>query len=425
MEPLIAAVRSGDAKLTAALLEAGADPDAVDEHGTPALRLAVDAFDLPVVDVLVAWARLDDAAPDGRTPLLRAIDRGACEITDRLVGHGAKLWVADAEGRDALATARYWHEADIETELRRGSGSRPVERGTVRRSESGTVCAELSSGGLTIRNGHTAILTALEPRYGIHPPFDELLSRALAEPDVDHEVWWATTYALEQRHDTGVWDAAAALCDRPNPLERYFGAEVLRLMNLFDERADAPYDRPLVDLFLRRVACEPDPRVTRVLTAGLVDAMDPRAGQALPSLTRHLDAKVREQAVGGLRSEIETASPEALVAATERVGDANAAVRRAACRALAFAPPDTADVSDLLAGCLDDPDRDVRVEAAARLALRADPRGDEILRGLDPTDEDSPYHWLLDDVYRHRASRRRTPTTHPGHRNIEVPKRRR
>ncbi|WSY16034.1 HEAT repeat domain-containing protein [Embleya sp. NBC_00896] len=378
----------------------------MDEHGTPALCLAVDAFDLPVVDVLAAWARLDDAAPDGRTPLLRAIDRGDCEITDRLVGHGANLWVADAEGRDALALARYWHETGVETELRRRSGSDPVERRTVRRSESWNVCEELSSGGLTVRNGHTAILTALEPRYGIHPPFDELLSRALAEPDVDHEVWWATTYTLEKRHDPAVWNAAAALCDRSDPLERYFGAEVLRYTNIFDEDEDAPHDRSLVDLFLPWVEREPDPRVAWVLTAGLADAMDPRAGKALPALTRHLDAKVREWAVGGLGSAIEMASPKALVAVTERIGDANAAVRQAACRALAFAPPDTADASDLLAGCLVDPDENVRVEAAARLALRDDPRGDEILRGLDPTDEDSPHHWLLYDVSRHRASRR-------------------
>nr|WP_158712010.1 hypothetical protein [Streptomyces virginiae] len=44
----------------------------------------------------------------------------------------------------------------------------------------------------------------------------------------------------------------------------------------------------------------------------------------------------------------------------------------------------------------------MRVEAAARLALRDDPRGDDILRGLDATNEDSPHHWLLYDVSRHR-----------------------
>ncbi|MYW02441.1 ankyrin repeat domain-containing protein [Streptomyces sp. SID3343] len=409
MESLIAAVRSGDAKAVTALLDAGADPDTVDEHGTPALCLAVDAFDLQLVEILSWCARVDRAAADGRTPLLCAIDRGACEITDMLIGHGAKLWVTNAEGRDALALARYWHESGNVTELRRGIGSGLVGSRTVRRSESGTVCEELSSGTLTIRDGHTAILTTLEPLYGIHPPFDELLSRALAEPNVDHEVWWATTYALEERHDPAVWEAAAALRHRPDPLERYFGADVLRMINLFDEDEDededddAPHDRPLVDLFLPWVAREPDPRVSRVLTAGLADGMDPRARQALPALSRHLDAKVRETAVSGLGPAIEREDSDALAAAVERIGDDSVAVRRVACRALGFAPPSAAGVWDLLAACLDDPDEAVRVEAAARLALRDDPRGDEILDSLDATDEDSLYHWLLYDVYRHRS----------------------
>ncbi|WP_439678595.1 HEAT repeat domain-containing protein [Embleya sp. MST-111070] len=406
MEPLIAAVRSGDARLTGALLDAGADPDAVDERGTPALCLAVDAFDLPMVDVLLAQARPDHAGPDGRTPLLRAIDRGACEILDSLIGGGAKLWVADAEGRDALALARYWHETGVETELRRRSGSAQVARRTVRRLYSGTSCAELSSGGLTVRDGHTAVLTSLEPLYGIRPSFEELLSRALAEPDVDHEVWWATVYTLVKRHDPTVWDAAIGLCDRSDPLERRFGADVLRCTNLFDEDEGTPYDRPLVDLFLPWAAHEPDPRVARILTAGLVDTQDPRTDEALRVLSRHVDAEVRWRATNGLGTAIERRSPEALPAVMERIKDTDATVRQLACRALAFAPPDTPDITDLLAARLTDPVEYVRVEAAARLALRDDPRGDETLQRLDPADEDSPYHWLLYDVYRHRAGYR-------------------
>ncbi|MGW9211584.1 hypothetical protein ACWGR4_32020 [Embleya sp. NPDC055664] len=46
------------------------------------------------------------------------------------------------------------------------------------------------------------------------------------------------------------------------------------------------------------------------------------------------------------------------------------------------------------------------MEAAARLAQRDDPRGDEILCGLASADEESPYYRLLYDVYRHHASRR-------------------
>ncbi|GCD96141.1 hypothetical protein [Embleya hyalina] len=75
----------------------------------------------------------------------------------------------------------------------------------------------------------------------------------------------------------------------------------------------------------------------------------------------------------------------------ERLEDTDATVRQLACRAIAFAPPDTPDITDLL---------------AARLPLRDDPRGDDILQCLDPADEDSPHHWLLYDVYRHRAGYR-------------------
>ncbi|UZJ29254.1 ankyrin repeat domain-containing protein [Streptomyces endophytica] len=243
---LIAAVRSGDVAAVDALLDAGADPDTVDGAGTPALCLAVDAFDLPVVELLSGAARLDRVAPDGRTALLRAVDRGAYEITEALVCRGAQLWHKDGAGRDALALARYWHETGAVDELRRRSGrtgrtggtgrsgpAEPVRRRTVR-GAFGTTCEELSLGGRRVRTGHTAILTVLEPRYGVRPAFEELLSRALAEPDVDHEVWWATTSAAQQRHDPAVREAAAALRDRPDARERYFGAEVLRLIDLFE-----------------------------------------------------------------------------------------------------------------------------------------------------------------------------------------------
>ncbi|WP_234379162.1 ankyrin repeat domain-containing protein [Streptomyces sp. IGB124] len=406
MEPLIAAVRSGDVEAVEALLEAGADPESADEDGTPALCLAVDTFDLPIVTALLRSSRVDRPAADGRTPLLRAIDLGAYDITDALIRHGACLWAQDTDGTGAVALARLWHERDVRVELRRRSGQAgPIKCSTVR-SESGLTCEELSLGGLKVRTGHSAILTELEPKYGLTPSFDELLSRALAEPDVDHEVWWATTYTLQQRNDAATWAAASALRDRTDPMERYFGAEVLRLINLFDESDDWPHDAPLVDMFLAWVAQEPDPRVARALTAGLVDAQDLRAEEPLPALTRHRDALVRQRAVGGLHRAVEAENPEALAALVASTRDEDEAVRRAACRGLACAPLHAEGISNVIAACLADGDEGVRVEAAARLAMRQDPRGEEILRALDASDEESPYHWLLYDVHRHRASGR-------------------
>lgn len=399
-ESLTVAVRSGDVKAVTALLDAGADPDAVDDHGTPALCLAVDGFDLATVEVLMRSARLDRVV-DGQTPLLRAVDRGASDIVTALINHGAQLWHGDREGRDALALARSWHETGAVAELRRRSGSAGRVRRETVRDEHGVSVEELTLGGLTVRTGHSSILTALEPRYGIRTSFTELLSRALAEPDVDHEIWWATTDVLQERRDRATWDMSAALRDRPDPRERYFGAEVLRLFNLFDYSDEAPFDAPLVDLFLPWAAREPDPRVLRPLTAGLSGALDPRAERPLHDLARHADSRVRGWAVFGLSHGVDAGRRDALATILACTRDEAAEVRRGACAALVSAPAD-AEVSDALAACLTDETEDVRVTAAVQLALRDDPRGDEILAALDASDHEGPYFGQLYDVGRHR-----------------------
>ncbi|MET9417253.1 HEAT repeat domain-containing protein [Streptomyces klenkii] len=402
-DPLVAAVRSGAAEAVKALVEGGADPNAVDEHGTPVLCLAVDAFDLPVLTELLFAdppVQLNRGTPDGRTPLLRAIDRGACEITSGLVNAGAHLYLKDAGGRDALELARHWHVTGAEAELRRRSGATgPVVRRAARDGW-GNVCEELSLGGLTVRNGHAAILTELEPAYGIKPSFAELLGRALTEPDVDQPVWFATTFAAHERDDPAVRAEAAALRDRPDPLERHFGAQVLRLALLFDESDDDSFERPIVDLFLSWAAEEDDPRVMRPLAAGLADALDPRAEQALHTLIHHCDPEVRRWALSGLTSPAVSGDPEALAAALTCTRDPDAAVREQACRALtgSRAP------ADALAACLTDEAEAVRVTAAIGLFLRDDTRGDAVLRALGPVEKDSPYYGAFHQVWHHHRA---------------------
>jgi hypothetical protein len=382
-DPLVAAVRSGDAKAVQMLVDKGADPNTVDEHGTPVLCLAVDAFDLPVLTELLSADRpvqLNRGTPDGRTPLLRAIDRGACEITSVLMSSGAHLYLRDSDGRDALELARHWHVTGAESELRRRSGATgPVIRRAARDGW-GIECEELSLGGLTVRNGHAAILTELEPKYGIKPSFGELLARALTEPDVDQPVWPATTFTAHERDDPALRAEAAALRDRPDPLERHFGAQVLRLALLYDESDDDSFERPIVDLFLSWAAEEEDPRVMRPLAAGLADALDPRAGQALYTLIRHPDPEVRRWALSGLTSPATSGDPEALAAAPACTRDPDAGVREQACRALNGSPA----AADALAACLTDEAEAVRVMAAIALFVRDDPRGDAVLRDLGP-----------------------------------------
>ncbi|WP_424886804.1 HEAT repeat domain-containing protein [Streptomyces sp. XH2] len=406
--PLLTAVRNGDTKAVAALLQQDyGTPHARGPHVAAALRLAVDALDHQVLDALLKLADLDaldldGIGADGRTPLLRAVDRGAHDIATALHFAGADPKLADREGRDALALARHWHTTGTQA---------GVYRRTVRDGD-GEICRELMIGEQIVRDGHTAILTHLESCLGIATPFAELLDRAMAEPEVDHPVWGAAVVAAAGRKGPAlppVWDAAAALRHHPDPLARYFGAEVLRCINLYDESGEdeeLPFDAPLVDLFLPWVEQEEDPRVMRPLAAGLADAMDPRAGKPLPALTRHPDAKVRSWAVGGLGWQVQQGNSGALAAVIACTRDADARVREVACRTLLRARAGDPAPCDALAACLSDIEEAVRVTAAVQLALRDDHRGDALLDALDATvDQTSPYYWPLYEVWRHRQDR--------------------
>ncbi|WP_190130278.1 HEAT repeat domain-containing protein [Streptomyces mashuensis] len=370
--PLLAAVRTSDTAAMAALLEPYDSPHARGPHLAAALRLAADALDQRALDALLLLADAEElglnaADADGRTPLLRAVARGAHDIALALHFAGSDPRARDREGRDALALAR----------------------------------------------PHPALLTHFEWTSGIATPFAELLARALTEPDVDHPVWGATTVAAASRKGPRalrlVLDAAATLQHHPDPLARCFGAEVLRLINLYDqsgEEEESPFDTLLVDLFLPWAAREEDPRVLRPLTTGLAEAMEPRAEEPMPGLTRHADAQVRAAAVGGLHWPVRQGRADALAAALACTRDTDAQVREAACRALLNAPADDPAPSDALAARLADPEEAVRITAAIRLALRDDPRGDDLLDALDRTiDRTSPYYWDMDQVRRHRRNR--------------------
>ncbi len=407
-DPALArAVRGGDPERVHALILAGADPEGVDEHGTPLLFLAVEAFDETMADTLLQWgARPDRPDALGRTPLHRSIELGALDLARLLVAQGAAMWLPDGEGRDALTLARHWHGADLRTELYHRTGRPgPVLHRTVR-SSVGSTCEELSLDDAVFRTGHSAILTWLEPKYGTVTPFEGLLARALAEADPEHEVWCESVFVLSaRRDDPETWRKAAALRESPDPLQRCFGAEVVRLLVLFDEREDCSSEGGLIDLFLTWVAVEPDPRVTHVLATGLAETGDPRCDATLRTLARHPDTRVRISAVIGLSAPVRRGDAPALATAVALTADPDPTVRQHACRTLAAAPPHAPAAADALAALLADPDHTVRIEAAARLALRNDPRGDATLNTLGPLDESSPACWLLEEVACHRLRR--------------------
>ncbi|MBB5117916.1 hypothetical protein AF335_10120 [Streptomyces eurocidicus] len=382
--------------------------------GVRLLLAAVDAYDSKFADGLMSGMSPDEVngvvAEDGRSLLLRAVDRGAYSLVERILDRGGDVRLTDADGRDALALATYWHGTGVEAELRRRTGATgPVERVKTEEDSMGST-TEFTLGGRTVRDGHSAIVTLLEPVYGITRTFGELLARALAEPDVDHSVWWAATFEAASP-GPAVWDTAAALRDRPDPRERYFGAEILRSvvigerLNEVSEDDEDPYDGLLVDLFLPWLAEETDPRVVRSLTAGLANARDPRAEEPLPALARHPDAGTRRWALSGLSYLVTGGRPEAVAAVVECLRDEDPTVRQAACAAFVWTRAASPAVKDALAERLTDEDLDVRVMAAVRLGLLDDPRGDEVVAGLDEVEETDRYRWGLLDLWSHQRAR--------------------
>lgn len=179
-DPLITAVRSGDENAVRILLEDGADPDVVDGQGTSALCLAISAFNSTIASYLVeGGADPDRRLPDGTTPRLRAVDSGSIGLADCLLGGAA--FISEATRAELLARARQWHEMGPVAVLRERTGaSDVVERVRIRDTEWSTEYHELGFGGMTIRDGHTGILTLLEKHFGLHLGFDELAARACA-----------------------------------------------------------------------------------------------------------------------------------------------------------------------------------------------------------------------------------------------------
>lgn len=112
-------------------------------------------------------------------PLLRAVDTGSPMLVNVVIGDAPRLRVPDAFRRQLLDLARQWYEGGVLEELRRRTGAAgPAVKHRIDDAYGDTV-DEVSLGGLTVRDGHGAILTYLEWQFGVLPPLDEVMARAL------------------------------------------------------------------------------------------------------------------------------------------------------------------------------------------------------------------------------------------------------
>ncbi|MFD6277949.1 HEAT repeat domain-containing protein [Streptomyces sp. NPDC060209] len=404
---LVAAVRERDPGAVKALLAAGVDPDAPGEGGLPPLCAAVASYDVPVVEALVAggadpYRRL----PDGSTPLLRAVDCGCVAGVDALIDGTGPL-TDPAVRTELLDRARQWHGTGTLAELRRRTGDPgPAVRVRVRDENFFTDYEQFTLGGVTAREGHSEILSALEARFGVRTPFDELLGRALAFPDPEHANWWGPFFVLCRRRDDETWEAAAALRSHADPLRRLFAAQLLMAIadgSVFAETL--PYEQRALEIFLPWATEEEDPAVLRAVLNGLADHDAPEVEAVGLSHLTHPVPDVRRMVPYTLRrSEGLLTTDEALRAVFTLARDADSDVRAAACAWLAEYPGRSPDIADVLAGLLHDEDGTTRIRAVYGLAERDDPRcvaGYDLIGSVDR--ELLPDPWMLEAAGRYEC----------------------
>ncbi|MFG2941898.1 ankyrin repeat domain-containing protein [Streptomyces sp. NPDC048282] len=415
---LRAAVRAGDAEAVRDLLEAGADPDTRDADGLPLLCAAVAAYDGPVTRALVdGGADPDRELPDGTTPLWRAVDGGSLEVFSAVLGDEPRLRLPEAARERLLALARSWYETGAAEELRRRTGaSGPAVTVRVQDDEYRWV-DQVSLGGLAVRAGHGAVLTSLEWAFRILTPVDELVARAVRQPDEDHVDWSEVCWTLTRRRSFETWSAVVAHRHAPDRVPRRFVVDYLRTRGLVDssrcyeqresellaawvtEETDgailaqvlemfAWHDRPDEEAVGLRYAAHPDARVRRevpyTLCAGYLPHT-PAARAALRTLMGDPDPEVRLAACAASTRDADLL-PDGTRTLLALTGVPEAGVRIAAAaelsRPLDRTPADA--VADGLAALLTDDSQLVRLEAAHGLALRDDPRTAEAIERVGP-----------------------------------------
>lgn len=100
---LMAAVLVQDGTAIDALLDAGGDPNAVDDRGASAMHHASTSTDPTILGrMLASEANVNAATTRGETPLMRAAQRGRNANIEALLKNGADVDAADRDGNTAL-----------------------------------------------------------------------------------------------------------------------------------------------------------------------------------------------------------------------------------------------------------------------------------------------------------------------------------
>lgn len=427
------------------------------EGDTALLLDALGRFDVKAVTALVAGGADRGAElADGTTPLVRAVDTGSPAVVQALLGEG--LQVPEAEQRRVLDLARHWFETGAVEELRRRTGETgPTTRRTVEDEEYSEV-EELTLGGLTVRDGHGAVLTVLEEEFGVRSSVADLAARVLPyRNDLDAN-WSTAAYALFRRKGPLAWSELVALRTHPDPTHRRLLAHALSyplilpsvhvgttrerdflaswalgepdgwvlagVLNSFAYGRHA--DKQAIGL---RYADHPDPRVRREvpdLITGEGDPFSTAVETALLELARDADPGVRSSAAQGFHPSGESFSRASREALLTLVRDADPDVRASAAATLAWGRDRTPAVLEALVALMDEEDQALRLEAAFGLAHRGDPRAKEAYELVGPLGPEFGEHdhrvegrWRFADRY--EPDRRQDGTTTGQVREVTAP----
>ncbi|WP_405660133.1 HEAT repeat domain-containing protein [Streptomyces sp. NBC_01166] len=371
--PLIGAVRAGDTTAVRRILVEHRGPYVDDA----AFCLAVRTHSGAIAQLLLQYgADPRTGAPGSLLPLREAVDSGSPALVHALLDDRILGRYAESELLDARDLARDWCETGVEAGLRRRTGSEDVVTRTRVQDDEYNSVDECTLDGMTVRDGHGAVLTRLEELLGARTPFEELMARATVHADQDHASWAAATMLLAHRRDRATWTAAAALRTHTEPLHRLFGAEVLRLTHLFDGSDEDAFAGPALDTFTGWSAEETDPAVLAEVLVALGEHSGPRAEAALLPHAGHHETRVRRAVARGLGA---WPSPPAFSGAVrtalrELMRDPEAGVRQDACLTFADGKDHDPVLIDAMAALMDDDDRHVRVIAVYGLARHDDGR---------------------------------------------------
>lgn len=332
---LAGAVTTGDTDTVRACLERGAAPDSPGPDGLPLLCTAVARLDHSTAEVLVdGGADQDRELPDGSTPLLRAVDTGSPTLVSTMLGTEPRLRLSETSRQQLLDLARHWFETGVVEELRHRTGS--AEPAVERRVDEplGDTIEEVSLGGRTVRDGHGAILTHLEWAFGLFPPLDEVMARVVPHARDDDSNWFAATYYPSLRRGPRIWAALTSLRQHPDPLHRYFLAQVMWHRNLFgtaDRAADLAQD---IDFLASWAQEEPDGRVLAAVLGVYTGHEHPEQEATGLRYVGHPDPRVRGEVVWCLSREQTARSDAATSALLGLVHDPAPEVRASVAQAL-------------------------------------------------------------------------------------------